>query len=47
MVLSQAVKRGGESLVAAEVQAACVNTQSFKPVRIPKPILDRIAAGEA
>ncbi len=44
MVLSQTVRRGDESLAAAEVHIACVNTRSFKPVRIPGPVLEAIAA---
>ena len=42
----QSVRRGAHTLVTAAVKVACVNTQSFKPVRIPKPILEKLAAGK-
>ena len=45
--LAQAVRRGEETLVTASVKVACVNTRSFKPVRIPQPILEKLAAGHA
>jgi acyl-CoA thioester hydrolase len=47
IVLEQTVKRHDEILVAAQVRVACVNTRSFKPVRIPLPIAGRIASGKA
>ena len=40
--LSQRIRRGREDLVAARVEIACVNTATFKPVRIPGPIIARI-----
>ena len=43
--LAQAVLRDGRTLVTAAVKVACVNTRSFKPVRIPQPILEKLAAG--
>ena len=42
--LAQAVRRGEETLVTASVKVACVNTRSFKPVRIPKPVTETLAA---
>lgn len=45
--ISQAVRRGQRVLVSGEVRVACVNTQSFKPVRIPSPILDKLATRKA
>ena len=42
--LAQAVWRGEEALVTANVRVACVNTRSFKPVRIPKPVTEILAA---
>jgi acyl-CoA thioester hydrolase len=42
--LVQTVCRDGRPLVTASVKIACVNTPSFKPVRIPKPILEKLAA---
>jgi acyl-CoA thioester hydrolase len=41
--LAQSVRRDGALLVTASVKIACVNTSSFKPVRIPKPILEKLA----
>ncbi len=45
--LAQAVCRDGRPLVTAAVKIACVNTLSFKPVRIPQPILEKLATGSA
>lgn len=42
LAMHQLVKRGAETLVDAQVEIACVNTLSFKPVRIPGPIIARI-----
>ena len=39
---AQTVRRAAQILVTAELKLACVNTQSFKPARIPRPILERI-----
>ena len=43
--IAQTARRAELTLVRAEVRLACVNTRSFKPVRIPKAILDKFAAG--
>ena len=43
--LAQTVLRDGKTLVTASVKIACVNTRSFKPVRIPNPIMEKLAAG--
>ena len=40
--LQQQVRRGADDLAAARVEIACVNTASFKPVRIPGPISARL-----
>jgi len=45
--LAQAVRRGQEALVTSNVKVACVNTRSFKPVRIPRLILDKLAMRQA
>jgi acyl-CoA thioester hydrolase len=45
--LAQTLRRGDSTLVTADVGVACVNTQSFKPVRIPKPILEKLAVRRA
>jgi acyl-CoA thioester hydrolase len=45
--VAQTIRRGTLTLVSAEVKLACVNTQSFKPVRIPQPILEKIAMRQA
>jgi len=42
IALQQLVRRGQEEMVAAQVEIACVNTISFKPVRIPEPVIARI-----
>jgi acyl-CoA thioester hydrolase len=42
VTVHQFVKRGTETLVAAQVEITCVNTVSFKPVRIPGPVIARI-----
>lgn len=42
IVLRQCVTHGGETLATAEVKVACVNVMSFRPVRIPAPLLDKI-----
>jgi acyl-CoA thioester hydrolase len=40
--LVQRIRRGPEELVTAQVDIACVNTASFKPVRIPAPLIASI-----
>ena len=45
--IAQKVRRGAQELVTAAVKIACVNTQSFKPVRIPSPILEKLALRRA
>ncbi len=42
IVVVQQVMRAGVVLVAAEVRLACVDAQTFKPVRIPKAIVTKI-----
>jgi acyl-CoA thioester hydrolase len=42
IVLAQRITRGGESLASASVRIACVNTVSFKPVRIPGILADAL-----
>ncbi|OGA41916.1 MAG: tol-pal system-associated acyl-CoA thioesterase [Betaproteobacteria bacterium RIFCSPLOWO2_12_FULL_62_13] len=42
MVVAQQVLREGEVLVTAEVKVACVDAQTFKPVRIPRAIVTRM-----
>jgi acyl-CoA thioester hydrolase len=42
IALAQCVTRNGEALVTAQVELACVNTETFRPVRIPGPVIDRI-----
>ncbi len=39
----QAVMRGDETLVKGEIEIACLNTRSFKPVRIPPLIIEQLA----
>jgi acyl-CoA thioester hydrolase len=45
--VAQTVRRGQRVLVTGDVGVACVNTRSFKPVRIPKFIIDKLAMGQA
>lgn len=45
--VAQTIRRGTLTLMTAEVKVACVNTQSFKPVRIPQLILEKIAMRQA
>jgi acyl-CoA thioester hydrolase len=40
--LHQTVRRGADELVQAQVEIACVNTASFRPVRIPGPVIARL-----
>jgi acyl-CoA thioester hydrolase len=40
--LAQRVRRGEECLVTATVDIACVQTATFKPVRIPAHLIDRM-----
>ena len=42
IVMRQAVRRGEEALITAQVEIACVNTATFRPVRIPGPVIARI-----
>ena len=42
IVLLQRVLREAEELVAASVRLACVNTVTFKPVRIPGPVAEKM-----
>jgi acyl-CoA thioester hydrolase len=44
--IAQSVRCGQRNLVTGEVGVACVNTQTFKPVRIPKFILDKLTMGQ-
>lgn len=36
----QRVRRAGDELVTARVELACVNTATFKPVRIPRSVAE-------
>jgi acyl-CoA thioester hydrolase len=40
--LAQRVTRGGLELATARVTLACVNTDTFRPVRIPGPVIEKI-----
>ncbi len=44
---AQTIRRDAQTLVTGAVKIACVNTRSFRPVRIPPSILDQIAARPA
>jgi acyl-CoA thioester hydrolase len=40
--MGQVVRRGQDDLVTAQVEIACVNTASFRPARIPGPVIAKI-----
>ena len=42
IILTQRILRGVEELATARVRLACVNTATFRPVRIPPPVAARI-----
>jgi acyl-CoA thioester hydrolase len=42
IILMQRITRGAEDLATARVRLACVNTATFRPVRIPPPVAARI-----
>ena len=42
IILRQEIARGAEALAAASVRIGCVNTATFRPVRIPEPVAARI-----
>jgi acyl-CoA thioester hydrolase len=42
IILTQRITRGAEELATATVRLACVNTTTFRPVRIPSPVTARI-----
>ena len=42
ITLFQQVLRGRDVLTQARVRAVCVATQTIKPARIPRPVLDRL-----
>ena len=45
--IAQTVRRGAQIIVTALVKLASVNTQSFRPVRIPQAILEKLAMRKA
>jgi len=44
IILRQAVARAAVTLATASVRIGCVNTATFRPARIPEPIVDRIGS---
>ena len=42
IMLMQRITRGAEQLATAHVRIACVNTATFRPVRIPGPLIAKI-----
>jgi acyl-CoA thioester hydrolase len=42
IILKQRIVRGAEELATASVRIACVNTATFRPVRIPAPVITGI-----
>jgi acyl-CoA thioester hydrolase len=47
MEIVQTICRGTQLLVTAEIKLACVNSRSFRPVRIPRTILEKITMRKA
>jgi acyl-CoA thioester hydrolase len=45
--IAQSVRCGERDLAAGRVGVACVNTRTFKPVRIPKFLLEKLAMRQA
>ncbi|MGH8660508.1 MAG: hypothetical protein ACREUB_01950 [Burkholderiales bacterium] len=39
IVLKQTIARAADALATASVRLGCVNTATFRPVRIPGPVL--------
>ena len=39
IMLKQGIARGAEALATASVRIACINTATFRPVRIPAPVI--------
>lgn len=39
ILLKQSIARGAKALATASVRIACVNTATFRPVRIPAPVV--------
>jgi acyl-CoA thioester hydrolase len=44
LTVAQAAWRGGELLAEGTIRIGCVDAGTFRPVRIPTPILEAIAA---
>ena len=42
IILRQTVARAAEALATASVRIGCVNTATFRPARIPEPVVSRI-----
>jgi acyl-CoA thioester hydrolase len=47
IVLAQSITRASDELARARVRIACVNTASFRPVRIPGGVADALRASPA
>ena len=45
--IAQTVRRDAQIIVTAVVKLACVNTHTFKPVRIPQAIVEKLAMRNA
>jgi acyl-CoA thioester hydrolase len=44
--IAQRVRRGAEDLMTADVDLACVNTATFKPVRIPAAVIEKTGTNQ-
>lgn len=43
LIVAQSVSRDTQALVTAQIRLVCVDTRSFRPVRIPSDIISKIA----
>jgi len=43
ILLAQRITRGGEEIATASVRIVCINTESFRPVRIPGGVAEALA----
>ena len=42
IILMQTIARGAQALATARVRLGCVNPGTFRPVRIPEPVIARV-----
>ena len=44
IILMQTIARDGQALATARVRLGCVNPSTFRPVRIPEPVIARVGS---